>query len=449
MLLLMTTLQCLLCLLLALGLADAVTVTTSEMVHYFLPERSEDKPLLVFFVPNSHPEPSPAEFVREATKSVEAFGDVSAALVRSFNDGDKNEFYEGLGIGQIFDGPQAFIIRGGDGKEEFKALSSAPASKSTSIVHFLVPASSHAVQRLLLPPDWLQMDAETAGYVLDAVVIPALLGPLVTMTEANKKDVFREEFSSFALLFPPANSALADFPASTRSALLETASAFFDWGSSSPRFVIVPPEHYPRDSAFAQYYLGGDIGDLDSSLLLVTAQKRDAGVVRYEVPLSSAADMIESVTHAIHHTNETESHLLRPRFSPINQHYLEEGATSKIDDLTSKTLEAYLEHKTSEGRAVLVFYYSPLCPHSLGALPLLSEAATQYVESAQFDASKTASFARFDAKHNDVPFLSGGESRVPGFPSLVLYKSGQEEPLDYRVLGEAITVEGILGFIER
>jgi hypothetical protein len=55
---------------------------------------------------------------------------------------------------------------------------------------------------------------------------------------------------------------------------------------------------------------------------------------------------------------------------------LAEGLESGIVDLAANTLSGFLAHVPSDEAAV-VFYYSPLCPHSKKALPLFSEAAKQ------------------------------------------------------------------------
>ena len=60
-------------------------------------------------------------------------------------------------------------------------------------------------------------------------------------------------------------------------------------------------------------------------------------------------------------------------------------------------------------------------------------------------------FARFDANSNDVPYSLGGEGRVPGFPTIVRYREregGGYDDVDFRTVGEGITVEGILEFVE-
>jgi hypothetical protein len=57
----------------------------------------------------------------------------------------------------------------------------------------------------------------------------------------------------------------------------------------------------------------------------------------------------------------------------------------------------------------------------------------------------SVSLARFDAKHNDVLEELGGEGLVPGFPTIVRYKNGEQ--LDYRSRGDGISIEGLLEFI--
>jgi len=398
------------------------------------------KPVLLLTVPAS--KSSSLAKVTQAAATVANYGECTSRIVTE----DIDVTLAAMGVEhKQGDEIMAFVIRSGDGSEAFSYLSG---DRTSSNVHYL-SKDKEAVQRLLLPADWEYLDSETAATKLDTLVIPALLPPLLVMNDENKHAIFRAEFSSFALLFPPVNST-AEVDWQIYDTLLKTAAHCYDWGTSSPKFVIVPAATYPRNSQFSAYYIGGSLGeDLTAPLLILTALKGDAGVVRYSPPVEAltAAPKLTAFVTTVLSGSPDHTTYLRPRFSPLNPHYEAEGITSGIVDLTSRSLTSFLDHNVDRG-SVLVMYYDPGCPHSRSALPHMSTAATKYAEGALFDQEMTATFARFDAKWNDVPWEQGGEGRCPGFPSLVLYRNGME-PIDYRTRGDAISTEGVLEFVNQ
>ena len=183
-------------------------------------------------------------------------------------------------------------------------------------------------------------------------MIPSLTAPMNIMTEVSKHSIFRPEFDKFVLFFPsnnPTPTPLQNFRA--------VASSFFDFGSSSAKFAVIPHLDFPRNHPFSMFYLGPHLGHLDKDLIIFVETKGDLGLVRYELPLSSHSsyeDMVEFV-NACSDDNQAgvktpARDFLRLRSLPINEHYKNESLTSKVVDLSAGDLYDYVMSSTEGGR---------------------------------------------------------------------------------------------------
>lgn len=311
------------------------------------------------------------------------------------------------------------------------------------------------VQRLALPSNWSESSVEDALELLDTLSLPFLTSAVEIMTEQNKYALFRREFNRYCLLFTSQTSPTRPKTDSMLKAFTNAANHFYRHGTSSPKFVIVPQSTYPREGVFARHYLGGEIGIRDEDLVIYLETKGDLGDVRYEIPQNEIDDgdgLIRVLSKIIGEKGELgdidapSRQYLRPRTSPINSNYLEEGLASGIHDIDAGALLPFiLEHTNGKDNAV-VLLYSPECPHSRKALPLFSLISTENKFVTNDKGGKTT-YARMDSLFNDIDVFFGGEKLCPGYPSIINFQS-ERIWRDYReaLPGQGISKEGILEF---
>jgi len=356
-------------------------INSHAELHSLLVSRNE-KPLLVLLLPNEH------DFGKITTMldEIESYGESSAVIAGYDSPSSKTSYLKMLGVGESFVSSiadvEVFTVRFKENSgvcqiqfqfqfkshtltqsiphppppprppvEEFHALT----KRSSSISHFLTSTNNN-VQRLLLPKDWLNYkspaESATSITILDTFMIPSLTAPMNIMTEVSKHSIFRPEFDKFVLFFPsnnPTPTPLQNFRA--------VASSFFDFGSSSAKFVVIPHLDFPRNHPFSMFYLGPHLGHLDKDLIIFVETKGDLGLVRYELPLSSHSsyeDMVEFV-NACSDDNQAgvktpARDFLRLRSLPINEHYKNESLTSKVVDLSAGDLYDYVMSSTEGGR---------------------------------------------------------------------------------------------------
>ena len=356
-------------------------INSHAELHSLLVSRNE-KPLLVLLLPNEH------DFGKITTMldEIESYGESSAVIAGYDSPSSKTSYLKMLGVGESFVSSiadvEVFTVRFKENSgvcqiqfqfqfkshtltqsiphppppprppvEEFHALT----KRSSSTSHFLTSTNNN-VQRLLLPKDWLNYkspaESATSITILDTFMIPSLTAPMNIMTEVSKHSIFRPEFDKFVLFFPsnnPTPTPLQNFRA--------VASSFFDFGSSSAKFVVIPHLDFPRNHPFSMFYLGPHLGHLDKDLIIFVETKGDLGLVRYELPLSSHSsyeDMVEFV-NACSDDNQAgvktpARDFLRLRSLPINEHYKNESLTSKVVDLSAGDLYDYVMSSTEGGR---------------------------------------------------------------------------------------------------